>query len=161
MMNQNYNMQGNNGMPNQQPGYQGQPMGQPMYQQPPMGQPMYQQPVYPGQPMYAQPQKKGGCGKIILIVVIIFVLFIAIIFGIAFYIAANSNQLVCTSEQGEIIILYDDEGLTGYSTSGSLTYDYEGQKEKAKEMGVNEYINQFKSYFESNYSGTCTQKNKK
>ncbi len=47
--------------------------------------------------------------------------------------------------------MYNDNTITGYTAVG-ITYDLDGQKEIAKQIGVEEYI---KAWFSENMTGTC------
>ena len=187
-MNQDYNNlnQGNNGVPNNQPlnnnTYNHQPTDNNMYQQQvnPETQQFqnnvnnqynqnFQQPVNYYQQVnsneYQQPvqpnkTKKSKLGLILAIiggfVVGIIVLFIVIFTGVS----ATSDKLICKSDQGNITIMYNKNGLTGYKTVG-MTYEYEQQKELAKQIGVDEYISEFNEWFITNTTGSCTINGKK
>ncbi len=54
--------------------------------------------------------------------------------------------------------MYNDDGLTGYTTLGSITYDYDQQSEYAQTVGVDNYIAEFTTWFSTNTTGSCTQK---
>jgi len=77
---------------------------------------------------------------------------------IFFLVSANSKKLVCESSSGNVTIMYNDKNLTGYSTLGNLTYDYDQQSEYALEVGVNNYIAEFTTWFSTNTDGSCTEK---
>ena len=114
----------------------------------------YQQPVQPNKP------KKSKLGLILAIiggiVVAVVILFIVIFTGVS----ATSDKLICKSDQGNITIMYNKNGLTGYKTVG-MTYEYEQQKELAKQIGVDEYISEFNEWFITNTTGSCTINGKK
>ena len=63
----------------------------------------------------------------------------------------DKEKLVCKSKEGNITIMYNDNTITGYTAVG-ITYDLDGQKEIAKQIGVEEYI---KAWFSENMTGTC------
>ena len=50
--------------------------------------------------------------------------------------------------------MYNDKTLTGY-TYKNIKYDFDGQKAYAEEVGVENYIKEFKKFFESNTTGSC------
>ncbi len=81
---------------------------------------------------------------------------IAVILCVAvfFFVSKTSEKLVCKSAEGNITIMYNDNTITGYTAVG-ITYDLDGQKEIAKQIGVEEYMNQFKAWFSENTTGTC------
>lgn len=66
----------------------------------------------------------------------------------------TSDKLVCTSDEGNITIMYNDKALTGYKAK-NISYDFDGQNDIAKEIGVEEYLEQFKVWFSTNTTGTC------
>lgn len=89
-------------------------------------------------------------------IVVAFILLIVIIISI---VSINSNKLVCKSSQGNITIMYNDSTISGYVTTG-MNYDMAQQKAIANQIGINEYISEFKTWFESNTNGTCTTNKK-
>ena len=161
--NENNSNMGNNGVPNNQPlnnnGYNQQTTDN-MHQQQPNNQ--YQQ-VNPNtyqQPMQNNKPKKSKLGLILAIiggfVVGVVVLFIVIFAGVS----VTSDKLICKSDQGNITIMYNKNGLTGYKAVG-MTYEYDQQKELAKQIGVDEYISEFNEWFITNTTGSCTINGKK
>lgn len=88
-------------------------------------------------------------GIIILIVVIT-------ILGILIT-SASSKKLVCTSNEGNITIMYNDSELKGYTAKG-LEFDFDEQKNIADDLGIDAYLEQFDSWFQENTSGACEQK---
>ena len=86
-------------------------------------------------------------GTITLIAIIVFVV-------LFFVVWSTSEKLVCKSDEGNITIMYNDKTITGY-TAHNITYDMDGQKKVAERIGIEEYIEQFKVWFESNTTGTC------
>ena len=85
------------------------------------------------------------------IVVGFVVLFLTIFIGTS----TKSNKLVCKSSEGNITIMYNESGITGYVSNG-MSYDLDAQKEVATEIGMDAYITEFNSWFKSNTSGYCT-----
>ena len=79
---------------------------------------------------------------------------ISLIIGFISY-KPSSDKLVCTSNKGNITIMYNEKGITGYTATG-MSYDLDAQKEVATEIGMDAYITEFNSWFKSNTSGYCT-----
>lgn len=79
-----------------------------------------------------------------------------VILGIIIFIvvSATSKKLVCKSAEGNITIMYNEKTITGY-TAKNITYDFDTQKKYAEQMGIDAYLNQFKSWFSTNTTGTC------
>ena len=113
---------------------------------------MYQQPTYTPQ----QPQKKkNNLVKILAIIggiVVGFIILFIVIFSIT---SASSEKLVCKSDEGNITIMYNEKGITGYTATG-MSYELDTQQEYAKEIGMDAYITEFDNWFKSNTSGYCT-----
>lgn len=102
------------------------------------------------------PPVKSNAKKIaITIGIIAGVIVIGIVLLIVF-VFTSSKKLVCTSDKGDITLYYNDSSLVGYKTK-NLSYDFDNQKELAKEMGIDKYIDAFEQDFEANY-GTCERK---
>ncbi len=68
----------------------------------------------------------------------------------------TSKKLVCKSNEGNITIMYNDKTITGYTAKG-ITYDMDGQKQIAEQIGIESYITQFESWFKTNTTGSCTK----
>lgn len=81
-----------------------------------------------------------------------------IVLGIVIFviISATSDKMVCKSNEGSITIMYNDKGITGYSANG-ISYDFDGQKKYAKEIGIDAYLDEFATWFSNNTTGTCTK----
>ncbi len=79
-----------------------------------------------------------------------------VVLGLAIFllVSATSKKLVCKSDKENITIMYNDKTLTGYTVK-NVSYDFDNQKEYAKEIGVKAYIKEFKEFFESHTTGTC------
>lgn len=112
-------------------------------------QTQYTQPLQPTKP------KKNKLVKILAIIGGLVVGIIVLIIAIFLIISANSEKLVCKSDEGNITIMYNEKGITGYTSSG-FSYDLDGQKEYAKLVGIDAYITEFDAWFKSNTSGYCT-----
>ena len=84
-------------------------------------------------------------------IVVGLIVFCVVIFLI---VSATSKKLVCKSNEGNITIMYNDKTLTGYKLK-NVKYDFDGQKAYAEKVGVDNYIKEFKTFFESHTTGTC------
>lgn len=69
-------------------------------------------------------------------------------------VALTSNKLVCESDQGKITLMYDKKTIIGYTANG-YSYDLEGQKKYAEEIGIDAYIKEFAKWFSNNTNGSC------
>lgn len=90
---------------------------------------------------------------VIVVLILLVVFFFSFIFGI---ISDSSNKLECKSNEGNITIMYNEEQILGY-VSSDMTYDLDQQKEYAKQVGVDAYLEEFTDWFEKNTTGTCTK----
>ena len=99
------------------------------------------------------PQDKTTVILIFILAVIIFVVVESylIITALGGY---NYDMLICESDRGNITLMYGESELNGYSSYG-ISYDFDDQKDIAEKMGINNYINQFKIWFETETTGTC------
>lgn len=88
-------------------------------------------------------------GGIVVAIVVLFV----VIFAVT---SATSKKLKCKSNEGNITLMYNDKTITGY-TASNISYDLDGQKKLANEIGIDSYIEQFITWFETNTSGTCSK----
>lgn len=87
-------------------------------------------------------------GVVVVVGVLLFVIFT--------FVSSSSNKLVCESKEGNITLMYNDKEIVGYSAS-NITYDLDQQQDYAKEVGIDSYMDEFSTWFESNTSGTCTK----
>lgn len=85
-------------------------------------------------------------GIVVALVVIIVIIFI--------FVSMTSEKLVCKSKEGNITIMYNDKTITGYTAKG-ISYDLDGQKKYAEQIGIEEYIKEFSKYFSTNTTGSC------
>lgn len=85
-----------------------------------------------------------------IVIGVIVILFIAIFT----YTSLTSKKLVCKSDEGNITIMYSDKKIKGY-TAKNIKYDLDGQQELAEIIGVEEYLDQFETWFETNTTGSC------
>ena len=81
-----------------------------------------------------------------------FVLGLAIFFGIS----AMSNKMSCKSTKGDITLMYTSDSLTGYTANG-ISFDLDGQQAIAEQVGIESYLDEFESWFETNTGGTCSR----
>ena len=103
--------------------------------------------------------KKNPNIKILAIIVCIFIGIIVFAFIIISITSANSNKLICKSNEGNITIIYNNNEIVGYTATG-MSYDLEQQKAYAKQIGVKAYLNEFSTWFSTNTTGTCKIKEK-
>ena len=84
-------------------------------------------------------------------------LFLVTLFIILFLIvSATSKKLVCKSNEGNITIMYNDKTISGYTANG-LSYDLDGQKKYAEEIGIDAYIEEFSTMFSNKTAGSCSK----
>lgn len=116
---------------------------------------VYQQSVQSIQPEKPLKPKKNKLTKILAIIGCIVLAFI-ILFIVIFYVTSlSSKKLICKSDEGKITIMYNDKVITGYTANG-ISYDLDGQKKYAEQVGINAYIMEFSTWFKNNTSGSCT-----
>ncbi len=87
-------------------------------------------------------------GGVVVAIVVIAILCFTVV-------SLTSEKLVCESKEGNITIMYDDNKIKGYTATGGITYDLDGQQKIAEEIGVKSYLEQFKLWFSTNTTGTC------
>ena len=92
--------------------------------------------------------------KVLMIIGGIVVGIIVIALVLILVTSLTSKKLVCKSSEGNITIMYSDDKINGYTAKG-INYDLDGQQKIAEEIGVEEYLEQFKVWFSTNTSGTC------
>jgi len=112
-------------------------------------------------PDYNQPPKKSQNSlRKVLVLIGGITIGIIILFVIIFtMVSSNSNKLICKSSEGNITIMYNDSTITGY-TASNISYDMDSQKKVASQIGIDSYISQFKTWFETNTTGSCSKKQK-
>ncbi len=104
------------------------------------------------------PVKKKSPLKIVLIALGAFAAVgVLVVCLVLFGVIGGSKKLVCTSEQGNITLMYNDNQILGYTSKG-ISYDLEGQKAIAKEKGIEEYLTEFETWFTTNTTGVCVRK---
>ena len=92
--------------------------------------------------------------KILMIIGGIFLFLVVAFIVLYLIISATSKKLVCKSDEGNITIMYNDKTINGYTASG-ISYDLDGQKKYAEQIGIDEYIEEFSRYFSNNTTGSC------
>ena len=97
---------------------------------------------------------------ILLVIVGIIIIIGVLIFGVIKVISASNSKLVCTSNIGNITIIYNKDTIIGYTATGSLSYDLDSQKVIAQSIGTDAYMIQFDEWFKNNTNGTCVNNKK-
>ena len=114
------------------------------------GIPINNQPL--NQPVEPPKKKKHTA----LIVILIIVALVAIVGVLLFVFVFNQkDKLECKSSSGSITISFSKDDIIGYVTTGKLTYDLDKGKSAFKQLGKEEYIKQFNTWFETNTDGSC------
>lgn len=125
-----------------------QPAPQPAPAQPPIP------PVNPVQP--AAPKSSSPIKKILIIIGAIVAGIIVLAVLIIVIVSATSKHMKCTSSVGDIDIMYNDTQVTGYAGNG-ISYDLDYQQAYSKQVGIENYLNEFEGWFQENTSGTCSR----
>jgi hypothetical protein len=87
--------------------------------------------------------------------IVLFVVFSLLIVGsIVFYILTRPKKLSCDAPEGNITLTYNSKNLLGYK-SRNLPFDLDAAKEYVSDVGVDEYLKEFKLWFIENSSGSC------
>ena len=92
----------------------------------------------------------------LIIFILLLIVALAAIFAIIFF---SSDKYICMSSEGDITILYRDGKITGY-TSKNINYNLKQQQAVAEKIGIEAYFEEFKTWFETNTSGTCEYEKK-
>ncbi len=86
------------------------------------------------------------------------VLGLVIIGGAIFlYLTTTSKKLVCKSKEGNITILYNKK-ITGYTTTGNISFDIDNQNAYVEKNGIEAYLTQYSASYANNTTGTCVKK---
>lgn len=88
-----------------------------------------------------------GC-CIVILAVVVMVIFVLIKDN-------GPKQLVCESNNGNITLFYNNNTIEGYTSNG-YTYDLLSEQSRAEQVGIDKYIEEYASIFNTNTSGTCT-----
>ena len=104
-------------------------------------------------------KKKFSAWKVVFLVVACFIgVLIAItlvFFALYSFVSNTSSKMICKSDKGNITIRYNEHELVGY-TAVNMEFDFDEQNEYAKDIGVEEYLKEFNTWFKENTNGTCT-----
>lgn len=104
--------------------------------------------------LYLLKEEGNVMKKVLMVIGGIVVALVVIIVIIFIFTSMTSEKLVCKSEEGNITIMYNDKTITGYTANG-ISYDLDGQKEYAEQIGIDAYIEEFSQYFSNNTTGSC------
>ena len=94
--------------------------------------------------------------KFLMIIGGIFLFLVVAFIALFLIISAKSKKLVCKSNEGNITIMYNDKTISGYTANG-LSYDLDGQKKYAEEIGIDAYIEEFSTMFSNKTAGSCSK----
>ncbi len=94
--------------------------------------------------------------KFLMIIGGIFLFLVVAFIALFLIISATSKKLVCKSNEGNITIMYNDKTISGYTANG-LSYDLDGQKKYAEEIGIDAYIEEFSTMFSNKTAGSCSK----
>ena len=94
--------------------------------------------------------------KFLMIIGGIFLFLVVAFIALFLIISATSKKLVCKSNEGNITITYNDKAISGYTANG-LSYDLDGQKKYAEEIGIDAYIEEFSTMFSNKTAGSCSK----
>ena len=104
-------------------------------------------------------KKKKIPVKLLAIIGMIIIGIIILIVILVSKMSPNSNKLICEAKEGNITIMYDENGIIGYKSRGIL-YNLEAQQKYAKEIGIDSYLKVFSKWYEEHTSGECIIFNK-
>ena len=120
-----------------------------------------------------QPKKKWPMVLLIVGVVVVVLAIIGVVIGLTL---SNSqkkepektntkerkeDKLVCKSSIGNITLIFSDNTILGYTATGDLSYDLDGQKPLAVKYGIAEYKRQFNEWFVDATDGYCEDNGEK
>ena len=105
----------------------------------------------------SQKPKNNGFKKYLLILCGVVLGIIILAVTIVLIVSATSKKFECTSSQGDITIMYDDNTITGYMANG-ISYDLDNQKSYAEQIGIEKYLSEFDNWFKANTDGSCVKK---
>lgn len=102
-----------------------------------------------------EPKRKNPLFLILIVVAVTTIILVVIFMFLFSVVSSSSNKLECKSDIGNITILYNEEEIVGYNAV-NISYDLDKQKEHAKNIGINAYLDEFYEWFTSNTNGNCT-----
>ena len=94
--------------------------------------------------------KKGF--TVILVIVTIGLVLVNVPFMMTLF---TSNKLKCKSNEGNITLMYND--TVEYFFTDNIYYNLDNQKAMIEKIGINNYIDYFSNWFNSNTSGKCVK----
>ena len=94
--------------------------------------------------------------KKILTIILVIITVSLVCINIPFIITNfTSNKLTCKSEEGNITLIYND--TIAYFFTDNIYYNLDNQKAIIEKIGINNYINEFSNWFNSNTNGKCVK----
>ena len=97
-----------------------------------------------------EPKRKNPLFLILIVVAVTTIILVVIFMFLFSVVSSSSNKLECKSDIGNITILYNEEEIVGYNAV-NISYDLDKQKEHAKNIGINAYLDEFYEWFTSNF----------
>ena len=94
--------------------------------------------------------------KILMIIGGIVVGLIALIVIIFTVVRLTSQTLACTSDEGNITLMFNDRTIRGFTARG-MGFNLDEQRAYAEQIGMEAYIEEFSQWFSSNTTGTCVR----
>ncbi len=100
--------------------------------------------------------KQNSNLKLILFIIIGSIVAIVVVLCIVWYMLYGTNKkLHCTSQYGDVTLIYNQKEIVSYEATGELTFNMEKQNMIAKEIGTKSYIAQFITSFVTDFGGYC------
>ncbi len=65
------------------------------------------------------------------------------------------KEISCQSDIGSISIFYNRDGIQDFSSSGQISFDSSNQRQIARDIGIDNYLDEFERWFKENTGGTC------
>ena len=92
--------------------------------------------------------------KKIAIILVIIIVATLLLKGISYL---TKDKMICTSKEGSITLEYNlhTNTITKYKTKGSITYDQEEMSKAGEDYEIENYLEEYKKYFEETTGGTC------
>lgn len=92
--------------------------------------------------------------KVIIFTLVIIILLVGVVYVINLLNKSNRSSIVCTSNEGNITLYYNDKKIIKYEVD-NIAFNLSKQNEAAEKLGMDEYIKQFNEWFTSSTSGSC------
>ena len=94
--------------------------------------------------------------KKILTVILAIITVVLVCINIPYIMTAiTSDKLTCKSKEGNITLIYND--TVEYFFTDNIYYNLDNQKAMIEKVGINNYIDYFSNWFNSNTSGKCVK----